>query len=769
MDFPQELMDLEQWTVWRYVNRGGKPTKIPVDPLTGMNAKSNDPSTWRTFAEALNCFKSNDDIDGMGFFFKEPYVGIDLDNIQDELDDFKRGIYDNKVFEFYEGFKSYGEVSPSGTGIHIIIKGTIPGKRRRKGNIEMYQQGRFFTMTGNSLGKYKTISEPSDQTFKRIYDKYLANDKVVHLEKQHGIQHNLSDSEIIHRILESKQKDSFQIFMNGGWQEEYTSQSEADLAFANLLAFWCARDFSMMDSIFRQSSLYRAKWDEKRGKTSYGEATLYKAINDTSNVFTPKREQAALPKYHLDFMNQPTPEKSKEYPPRSWDDTGNALRFMDRYGDIIKYSYNHKKFYVYNGEKWEIDGTGEIFKLIDLVIDDMKNEKIIVPDPADEELIEQLERDWKKHLKSSRSNRAKKALQDELKHRVSILTDEFDNADMLLNIANGYLDLSNGELKDHDKDKLFSKQVKSEYTDKMVPTVWLDFLNDIFDYDQDVIQYIQKAVGYSLSGSIKEQVMFILLGKGRNGKSLFLNTIAEILGDYAQNIRATSLMAKRQEGINNDIARLQNSRLVTSTEPNKGFRFDEGLIKQLTGDDPITARFLYGEDFEFTPKFKLWLTTNYKPIINGTDDGIWRRIVLIPFEVQIPEHKVDKDLKYKLIREAPAILNWALEGCLIWQKEGLNKPKKIAEASNDYRLEMDILERFISDKCLVGSGESIRAAEFYQLYKDWAEFNNEYTMSNKEFGEQMTEKFKKEKDRQGLYYAGVSNRESYPGLSAINK
>ena len=135
MDFPQDLMDLEQWTVWRYVNRSGKPTKIPVDPLTGMNAKSNDPSTWRTFAEALNCFKVNDDIDGMGFFFKEPYIGIDLDNIQDELDDFKRGIYDNKVFEFYEGFKSYGEISPSGTGIHIIIKGTIPGKRRRKGNI----------------------------------------------------------------------------------------------------------------------------------------------------------------------------------------------------------------------------------------------------------------------------------------------------------------------------------------------------------------------------------------------------------------------------------------------------------------------------------------------------------------------------------------------------------------------------------------------------------------------------------------------------------
>src|SRR5699024_10404141 len=243
-----------------------------------------------------------------------------------------------------------------------------------------------------------------------------------------------------------------------------------------------------------------------------------------------------------------------------------------------------------------------------------------------------------------------RAIVDELKHRVGVRHDEFDSNDMLLNADNGYVDLSSGELLPHDISKMFSRQASSEYTDKADTPVWDRFLDDIFDSDKDVIKYIQKAVGYSLTGSTKEQVMFVLFGNGRNGKSIFVETISDILGSYARNIRADSLMVRQQSGVNNDIAALNGARFVSSSEPNEGFRFDEGLIKQLTGGDKITARFLYGEDFEFHPQFKLWVSTNHKPIIRGTDDGIWRRMVLIPFSVQIPEHKVDKDLKYKLLR-----------------------------------------------------------------------------------------------------------------------
>ena len=160
-------------------------------------------------------------------------------------------------------------------------------------------------------------------------------------------------------------------------------------------------------------------------------------------------------------------------------------------------------------------------------------------------------------------------------------------------------------------------------------------------------------------------------------------------------------MVKKQAGnANSDIARLKGARFVTSVEPNEGMRLDEGLIKQLTGGDRVTARKLYGNEFEFCPEFKLWMGTNHKPIVRGTDLGIWRRLVLIPFTVQIPDDKVDKHLKYKLREELPGILKWAVDGCLLWQREGLVQPEAIQSATNQYKSEMDVIGSFLAACCV---------------------------------------------------------------------
>lgn len=749
--YPNELIELDRWCVWQYEERDGKFTKLPVNPLTGELARSNDESTWTSYEHALYAFKKGRG-DGLGFFFKEPYVGIDLDNVEDDIFRYQNGDYENNiVHEFYETFKSYGEISPSGTGVHIIAKGKIPGDRRRKGNVEMYSEGRFFTMTENSLHKYKTINEVDEEIFKPIYNKFLeTNSNVTRLpNRTHGLSgHDLSDLEVISRIHNSKQSMVFDRLLKGGWEEDYSSQSEADLAMANILAFWTAKNYTQMDRIFRESSLMRDKWDEKRGKTTYGQATLNKAINEASNIYQPTTKQTFNYTFGEEFQQE---TKKKEYPPRSYDDTGNADRVMDRYGDIIRYSYQSKKFYIYNGVIWEEDNRGVIRTLIDAMITDMKNEKVVTTEEVEEEdAIANLQ----KHIKNSRSNRAKKNIEDELKHRVAILPEEFDRNDMLLNTKNGYLDLSSGELHEHDKEELFSRVAGSEYTNNAQPDTWISFLNDIFDYDGELIRYIQKALGYSLTGSSKEQIMFILLGNGRNGKSLFVNVISEIMGDYSTNMQADSLMVKRNSGVNNDIARLAGARFVTSSEPNEGFVFDEGLIKQMTGDDKITARFLHQENFEFEAKFKIWLATNHRPIVRGTDDGIWRRLVVIPFDVQIPEHKVDRDLKYKLLREAPAILDWMLEGSLMWQRQGLKQPKRIQEAGYEYRKDMDITDAFLDDMCEVGEGYEIAASEFYQAYSNWAKTNNEYDVGNVEFGKRMKKKFE-HKTSNGVKYIGV--------------
>ena len=762
-NIPDELKQLNNWCVWKFEKRNGKRTKIPFNAETGEFAKSNDKSTWSSYETAVNA----EGVDGIGFFFEPPYLGIDIDDIDDDLHRFKQGDkLDNIVSEFNEAFKSYTEVSPSGNGLHIIVKGKIPGSRRRKGNIEMYDSGRFFTMTGKTIGKYKDVTEVSEQVFKTIYEKYLPDNTVKYPTTNNYQQniHNLSEIDVINEIYKSKQAKLFDDLMKGNYEPYYTSHSEADMALANILAFWCARDYSQMDSIFRQSNLYRDKWDEKRKNSTYGEQTLFKAINEANNIYTPKQQTEDNPlRYALSklFDNQ---EETKDFPIRSYDDTGNADRFIDRYGNLYKYSYIANKFYIYDGMKWKIDDKGSIRKLIDEMIESIKDEKIIHGDDVTEEEAREF---FQKYYKKTRGTQAKKNIMNELMHRRPATPDDFDRDDMLINVANGYIDLTSRELYKHDINKMFSQITNTDYTEKMQPAVWLDFLNDIFAGDQKVIRYIQKALGYSLTGSTREQIMFILFGKGRNGKSIFVEVISEILGDYSNNMQAKSLMVKKNDNVNTDIARLSKARFVTSSEPNEGFRFDEGLIKQLTGGDKVTARFLYAEEFEYTPKFKIWVSTNHKPIIRGTDDGIWRRLVLIPFDVQIPEEKVDKDLKYKLLREAPAILNWMAEGAYMWMQEGLAMPEKLKEASKAYRNEMDVIEHFIEDECKRVDDGRVKANELYSVYKNWANENNAYKMSNKDFGQKMKEKFKSKRMNTGMYYLGLEKNSKYPGLETL--
>ena len=763
-NIPDELKQLDNWCVWKFENRNGKRTKIPFNAATGEFAKSNDKSTWSSYETAVNA----EGVDGIGFFFEPPYLGIDIDDIDDDLHRFKQGDkLDNIVSEFNEAFKSYTEVSPSGNGLHIIVKGKIPGSRRRKGNIEMYDSGRFFTMTGKNIGKYKDVTEVSEQVFKTIYNKYLPDNTIKYPTTNNYQEniHNLSEIDVINEIYNSKQAKLFDDLMKGNYEPYYTSHSEADMALANILAFWCAKDYSQMDSIFRQSNLYRDKWDEKRKNSTYGEQTLFKAINEVNNIYTPKQEKEENPlRYALSHIFD-AEKKDKEYPIRSYDDTGNADRFIDRYGHLYKHSYITNKFYIYDGQKWKVDDRGAIRKLIDEMIENIKNEKVLHSEDVTEEEARET---FQKYYKKTRGTQSKKNIMNELMHRKTVTPDEFDKDDMLLNVANGYIDLTSRELYKHDINKMFSQIANTDYSEKMQPAVWLDFLNDIFAGDKAVIRYIQKALGYSLTGSTREQVMFILFGKGRNGKSIFVETIAEILGDYSNNMQAKSLMVKKNDNVNTDIARLSKARFVTSSEPNEGFRFDEGLIKQITGGDKVTARFLYAEEFEYTPKFKIWVSTNHKPIIRGTDDGIWRRLVLIPFDVQIPEEKVDKDLKYKLLREAPAILNWMAEGAYMWMREGLELPEKLKDAGQTYRTEMDVVEQFIQEKCKRAEDVRETGKALYEEYKKWADENNEYKMDKNKFGKKLKEKFRSKRMTNGVNYLGVELVEKYPGLRGLN-
>jgi putative DNA primase/helicase len=748
---PHELKQLKNWCCFKLQQRGEKITKIPVDANTGNLGKSNDESTWSSFDTALEAIHKFN-CDGLGFYFNPPYFGIDIDKVSDEINRYKTGDHeDNIVSEFIEMMGSYAEYSVSGTGIHIIAKGKLPVGGRRKGNVEMYDSGRFFAMTGNIASEYRTVVDDDYGHVRYLHNKYIAKSEVSERKPIPEQTVDIPEDEIIRIACNSKNGMRFKLFLDGGWEQFYNSQSEADMAFANDLAFWTNRDFHKMDSIFRNSSLYRSKWDEKRSNSTYGADTLNKAIADCTNVFVPRERDE---EFNLYLLEDDVKKIEKKF--YSYDDTGNAQRFADVYGEVIRYSYIRKNWYFFDSKIWLIDQQGMIKSLVDRVVEKMKDEPVYVPTGADEEDIRKA---FNKHIKNSRSSRGKTNMVKESEHLLPIQPHEFDSDPDLFNVQNGYLELKTGKLKDHDKNKYFTKISSVEYTDKIDCPLWLDFLNQIFNEDKPLINYIQRSIGYSLSGSTEEQMMFILYGNGRNGKSVFLDIITEMFGSYATNIQPQTIMVKQQgSGANSDIARLNGARLVTTTEPNEGVRLDEGLVKQLTGGDKVTARFLYENEFDFIPQFKLWMATNHKPIIRGTDDGIWRRMAIIPFTVQIPEHKVDKRLKHKLKRELMAILNWAVEGYMLWRATGLQEPQTIKDQRKEYRGEMDVVEAFIEDCCIRNENYKAQAKTLYQTYREWAQSNGQYLMSNTKFGREIGKKFVKFQSN-GVYYKGIEIRE----------
>lgn len=746
---PDELKQYPNWVCWKAVpdeRSHSGISKKPINAKTGEYAKSNDPSTWTDYETAV---RTSERFSGIGFMFgNSPFFGVDLDDMKEEVYDFKCGGTGGRVGDFMRALHSYAELSQSGNGIHIICRGTLPKGKRHVPPIEMYESGRFFVMTGNSYGAYSEICDCTE-SIKPLHEKYLGGQAPADDADSQTISRPsvLSVDEIVELALNAKNGDKFARLMSGNISD-YGSQSEADMAFCNLLAFWTGRDPEKIDVIFRRSGLMREKWDRRQSGTTYGAITIAKAVAECGTVYAPKTSGQIV---------RSSPEQSE--PVRavrnySMDDMGNAQRFVDIYGEKVRYNYTDKKWMYYDGKKWCIDFDGTSMRMADGAVGAMKRElkKYLEEEGEDGEAYKA----FRKHVKSSRSHKSKKNMLDEVQHHVPVMPIQLDRFKMALNTPSGVINLKNGKIKPHSPEFYLTKTTDASLTDNTECPRWNSFLEEIFLGDRDLIRYIQKAVGYSLTGSTIEQCAFFLYGTGRNGKSTFLEIIREIMGSYAANIQPETIMVKPSSstGINSDIARLKGARFVTSVEPNEGVRLNEGLIKQLTGDDLVTARKLYSEEFEFKPEFKLWMATNHKPIIRGTDTGIWRRVHMVPFSASIPPEKIDKQLKDKLRHEIDGIFRWALDGCMLWQSEGLLMPRAVLDAVREYRREMDVISAFIEDKCQLCGAE--QSSKLYACYAQWAEDNNEYKMSATKFSVEMNKRFEKISTRTGKFFNGIS-------------
>ena len=327
-----------------------------------------------------------------------------------------------------------------------------------------------------------------------------------------------------------------------------------------------------------------------------------------------------------------------------------------------------------------------------------------------------------------------------------------------------------GELRPHSKNDLITKISPAKYIlnegeepgsgqfdlSKAAPR-WDKFLRRVTNDDPELMSFLQRAAGYALTGDTSEHCLFFLHGDGRNGKSVFLNTLEYVLGDYGSVARPDVLMAKKYgEAIPNEIAALVGVRFVSTTETGSGKRFAEAMLKQYTGGDTISARFLHAEFFTFKPQFKIFLASNHKPIIRGQDVAIWERIYLIPFTAYIPPEERDKKLGEKLRSEADGILRWAVEGCFMWQRDGLNPPDIVRAATEVYRQEMDVLGEFIEDRCIIQEGVRVSNVDLWNAYMDWCEENKErYPLSRRDFKKELERRGLEQKRKHTRYWLGI--------------
>lgn len=449
----------------------------------------------------------------------------------------------------------------------------------------------------------------------------------------------------------------------------------------------------------------------------YGKAASELARQGYGEKRAPRSSRQSAPRAETSgalARSVPAASQAREY---NRTDAGHAARIVDTYGEILRYCHAWGKWLVWDGKRWVSDEKGESV-VVDLAL------KLVPLMMEEADALEDEERKkatgWAMRCESATQIRNSLSLV-KTDPRIAVSPNELDSHPYLVNCENGVFDLQTGEMRAHDPLLLQTRQCNASFDADAVFDQWESFLARVLP-SEELQRFVYKAVGYSLTGSTREQVFFFLYGAlGANGKSTFVEVVSEILGGYMRAMQPETLMLQPtgRQGASSDIARLKGARFVSAPETPAGRRLDEQLVKQLTGGDRVVARYLYQSEFEFVPELKLWITGNHKPTISGTDAAIWRRVRLVPFNVQIPPSERDPDLKAKLLAERDGIFRWMLMGALDWMQSGLTAPPEVLEAAKEYQEEMDTLGRFLSEKCERGATYEIQSGILYNTYKDW--------------------------------------------------
>lgn len=716
-NIPIEMHALCNWCVWRLEKIGGRETKIPYNARTGEKAKSNDRATWCSFSEAVRAVNGSTTYKGVGFMLNDsPYVCVDLDHCLDggEKEAWARGIVDR--------LGGYVEVSQSGKGLHIFGRASVEHDRRT-GGIEIYGNNRYIAMTGDIWEGRGALSDIQSginalmaEHFATSGEKAGTYSKMSKIPatppqgegtqqgaaSQSGADHQHSSrvDEVIARMRKGERAELFAALFDRGDVSHYGSGSEADMALMNMIAFAADGDAALMEEVFSASALgRREKWQTR---PDYRKMTI-----GTARVGWRENRLAFLP----------------------LTDADNAERLKMLYGYDVRYIPEKGKgaaWMRWDGKRWKPVYETNLY---DLVVNTALLSIRAVYGASGGEFSDE---DIQKRVKALTKLKNRAKTDDCLKYARKVLEgsiNDFDRKPYALNVQNGIINLKTGLLYPHTRAAMCSKIARAEYRPELIgqESLWARTVAQIIPDEEERV-YLQKWAGYLLIGAAPEEKLLFLYGTGGSGKGTFINTIGYMLGDYADTVDIEVFLSSRNDGhggganASPEIAKLAGVRAAMASETPIGRRMNEAKLKSITGRDDITARFLYGQQFTFSPVVKFVLSSNYLPAVHdSTDGGMIRRLVIAPLMQNLDDVR-DIHLKEKLqeTEELAAVLAWCVDGCLKWQKEGLGTPpRRFLQQMGAFYADSDALQQFIDDECFIGKSARAKVKDFCERFTEW--------------------------------------------------
>ena len=791
---PDELKAVERWTLWKPKPKDdGTFEKPPVLVSDGYTyATKTNPEHWSTFDAAVASLERygkrhgrQHNVCGLTFHFGDGFTGIDFDNC---VDPETREILDPEVADIIQALNTYTELSPSGTGLRGVVAGKLPGPNVKTDFVEMWDNADgCATMTGAKLEWAPSTVAPAGEALERLYQRAKAStDKKPEVAATASpvTADQTADRPVtppagevpddeVRRTAEIVNKE-FPTLWNGGG--DGGDESNGVQSLANILAGLCGPSgAAQVARLMKQSGRNRGKFDERRKQGTYLSFTVEKAYKKRTRFFdwsqwyaSTKKEKATGEDHKKKSVGDDTEPAGEpacgaaSLSPRhtsSMTDVGLGRRLALHAHGSLRYCEETDQFYGWDGKRWKRNSPLSAQTVATRMSDALWREYHKLPAGDKGSTEEGFRKNAKRFVQHASSVKGINAAVTGSRHQPEVIISitEFDQHPMLLNLKNGILNLERLELMPHDPKYLLTQMAGVAYDPAANCPRWRQFMQEVTagENAREIAAYLQRLAGVCLTGNVDDHVVTFFFGEGRNGKSVFLSVLCELLRDYSTTAPAELLMTKGQQGREAELlyGGMAGRRLVTVTENEMGTRLSEKTVKQLCGGDRVLARRLYEDAVETVPTWKLIASANHKPTVKGSDAGIWERFCPVPWRNSFTGANADPKLIGKLRGEMSGILNWALFGLEEWRRMGgLAIPECLREEKQEYRATCDTLGGWVAERCVTEATTVALHADLFRDYSQWCEERGEHAGTSTAFSFEMDRRgFKSDRPTAGSF------------------